>query len=234
MKTKILILVTVILSVTGMNTVKAGDEKREVPAFSEIYLRVPAKLYVEQGEKQSVEIVAKESSLKDIITEVKNRKLIVRFPAKNYLRRKWQPGKIEIFIRVPEIDELSVAGSGDIIAEKLLARILDLAVSGSGKILIEDLEAERVKAGISGSGDIIIEGRKPAEDLSVTISGSGDVKAQNFEARNVNVKVSGSGNCTVTTNGLLKARLAGSGNVYYKGNPSIESSVAGSGGVKKL
>lgn len=234
MKTQSLFLSILFLMVITANKVNAEEEERNVPSFSEISLRIPAKLHVEQGKKQTIEIVAKSSTLEDIVTEVKNRQLIIRFPAKNYLWKNLQPGKIEIFITVPEIDGLSVSGSGDIVAENVKTRILDLAVSGSGDILIENLETERLKVAISGSGDIIIEEGGPAEDISVAISGSGDFKAREFEAKDVNVKLAGSGNCTITSNGSLKARIAGSGSVFYKGNPNIDSSVAGSGAVKKL
>ena len=234
MKTKILFLSLFILGVLLFNPAIADDEERDVPSFSEIALRISAKVYVEQGKKQSIEIVAKSSTLEEIITEVKGRTLNIKFPNKNYFWKKFEPGKIEIYITVPEIDGLSVSGSGDIIAEDIKTRILDLAVSGSGDILIEDLDAKRVSSSISGSGDIIIKDGGVADDFSVSISGSGDVKAIGFEANDVVIRVSGSGNCSVTSNGSIKARVAGSGNVNYKGNPSIDSSVAGSGRVKKL
>ena len=224
----------IVLALLLANPLLAENEDRDVPSFSEISLRVPGKLYLEQGKTQSVKIEAKSSTLEEIVTEVKDRQLTVRFKSKNYLFKTFNPGNIEIHITVPEVDGLSVSGSGDIIAEdEISTRILDLAVSGSGDILLNDLKAERVKSAISGSGDIIIKDGGEATDFSVSISGSGDVKAGDFEAKDVVVRIAGSGNCTVTANGSLKARVAGSGSVYYSGNPSIDSSVAGSGGVKK-
>ena len=225
----------IILSLFLVNPLLAESEKREVPSFSEIALHIPGKLYVEQGNTQSVKIEAKSSTLEEIITEVRDRKLTIRFKSKNYFYRTFNPGKIEIHITVPEVDGLSISGSGDIIAEdEINTRILDLAVSGSGDITLDELKAERVKSAISGSGDIIINDGGVADDFSVSISGSGDVKASGFEAKDVMVRIAGSGNCSITSNGSLKARVAGSGSVYYKGNPNIDSSVAGSGKVKKM
>ena len=225
----------IILSLFLVNPLLAENEEREVTTFSEISLRIPGKLYIEQGNTQSVKIEAKSSTLEEIITEVRGRQLTIRFKSKNYLFKSFNPGKIEIHITVPEIDGLSVSGSGDIIAEDEIAtRILDLAVSGSGDITLDKLKAERVKSSISGSGDIIISDGGIAEDFSVSISGSGDVKASGFEAKDVMVRIAGSGNCSITSNGSIKARVAGSGSVYYKGNPNIDSSVAGSGEVKKM
>lgn len=235
MKTKVLFLTFIFISSFLVNSVRAEDEDRDVPSFSEISLRIPGTLHVEQGSKQSVEIVAKSSTLEEIVTEVKGRQLIIRFKNKNYFQRNFNPGKIEIFITVPEIDGLSVSGSGDIVADdEIKTRILNLAVSGSGDIMLEELKAERVKASISGSGDIIIKDGGVADDFSVSISGSGNVKAEGFKAVDVAVQIAGSGNCTVNSTGSLKARVAGSGSIYYNGNPNIDSSVAGSGRVRKM
>jgi len=234
MKTKILFLSLLLMGVFTVNTVRGEEEKRDVATFSEISLNVPAKLYLEQGNDQSVRIVAKGSILEEIITEVSGRKLVIRFPNKNIFRRNFNPGKIEIYITVPEVDALSVSGSGDIRAEELEARILQLAVSGSGNISIEELDSKKVKGSISGSGNISLGKGGVAEELSVSISGSGNFNAKNFEADAVTVHTSGSGNCTVLSNGSVKARVAGSGNIYYDGNPSIDASVAGSGKVRKM
>ncbi len=234
MKTRMLFFSLFILGVFLFNPASAKDDERKVPTFSEVSLKIPAILYIEQGSKQNVKITAKSSTLEEIITEVKGRTLNIKFPNTNYFRKNFEPGKIEIHISVPEIDGLSLSGSGDIIAEEIETRILDLAVSGSGNIIIEELKTNRVSASISGSGDITIKDGGVADDLSVSISGSGDVKAAGFEAKDVVVRISGSGNSYVKSNGTIKARVAGSGNINYKGNPNIDSSVAGSGRVKKL
>jgi len=232
MKRRISFFTILIIGFFLANPVLAKDEMREVTSFSKISLRISAKVYVEQGDKQSVKIVADPETLEEIITEVKDRTLQIRFPSDNIFKR-WDPGKIEIYITVPEVDGLTVSGSGDIVSEDINTRILDLVVSGSGNIKLEKLAAEKVAASISGSGNINIEEGGVANELNVRISGSGNVDARGFEAKKVSVQTSGSGNCSVISNGEVKARISGSGNVYYSGNPAIDSSVSGSGSVKK-
>lgn len=223
-----------IIAITGTE-VKAEEQERTVESFSEISLRVSGNLYLTQGDKQHIEIVAKESVLEEIITEVKDRKLIIRFPNKSYLWKDFSSGKISIYVTVPEIDALSVSGSGDIIAEdEIKTRILDLAVSGSGDIKLSELKADRVKVAVSGSGDVLITGAETATDLSASISGSGNLKAIDFPAEDVLVKVSGSGNCSVHAKNMLTVKVAGSGNVSYRGHPQIDKSVVGSGSVRNV
>lgn len=232
MKSKIFFFTILIVGFFVAKPVMAKEEIREMSPFSKIALRIEAKVYLEQGDKQSVRIVAEDETLEQIITEVKDRTLNIRFPGTNMFK-KWNPGKIEIYISVPGIDELNVSGSGDIISEKINSRILDLLVSGSGNITIEELTSEQVSTTVSGSGNIKIEDGGVAETFKARISGSGNIDARGFEANNVDTMTSGSGNCSITSNGAIKARISGSGNVYYSGNPAIDSSVSGSGSVKK-
>jgi hypothetical protein len=235
MKTKQLFLSLFILGFIFSNYALAERNEREVPSFSEISLRISGKVHLEQGDRQSVRIEAKSSTLEEIITEVKGRTLIIRFKNSNLFWRSFNPGRVDIYITVPEINALSVSGSGDIVADsKIKSRILDLAVSGSGDISLPNLDAEQVKAAVSGSGDIQIDNGGIADDFEIAISGSGNVRAENFEAKKVSAKISGSGNCRVHATENLAARVAGSGSVLYNGNPQIDSSVAGSGKIKNL
>lgn len=234
MKFRILTLAFLLAGIFTVGTLHAEEQNRDVSTFSAISLRVPGKLYLKQGNTQSVRIEAKESVIDDIITEVSGNKLIIRFPNTNIFKRSFNPGKIEIYVTVPDVNELGVSGSGDIIADELDARILDLAISGSGNINIGDLSSKKVKGSISGSGNINIEDGGVADELTFSISGSGNCNASGFEAENVTVNTSGSGNCNVKSNGSIKARIAGSGSIYYKGNASIDASVAGSGKVRQM
>jgi hypothetical protein len=229
---KLLLLALVIIC--EINMAKAENEERKLPSFTEISLRIPGKLIVRQGDVQKVTIEAKESTLKEIITEVNGRALIIRFPSKNYFWKNFDPGRIDIYITIPEVTGLNVSGSGDIIGEGAISAIItELSVSGSGNLTVDKLNCDRVKAVISGSGNIVLGQEKPASEFHGVISGSGNIKAGGFEAQSVNVTISGSGNCSIKSNGDIKVKIAGSGNLYYTGNPNIDSAIAGSGNVKK-
>lgn len=235
MKTKQLFLSIFLIGLLLLNPVFAESENREVSSFSEISLRIPGTVHLEQGSRQSLRIEAKPSTLEDIVTEIKGGTLVIRFKSNNSIFGTFNQGKIDIYITATEIGGLAVSGSGDIIAGSgLESGNLDLTVSGSGNISLKNLDAERVKAAISGSGNVLIDQGNIGDEFSVAISGSGSVKAGNTESRAADVKISGSGNCSLKARETLKARVAGSGNIKYSGNPQVDSSVSGSGTVKKL
>lgn len=234
MKARFILYTFFVLGLLCVNKLQAEEQIREVPPFSGVSMRVSGKVFLRQGEQQSVRIVASQSTLDEIITEVKDRSLVIRFKSNNLFMRSFNPGRIEIYVTVPEVNSLAVSGSGDIEAEnEIKTRILDLSVSGSGNISFEQLVAENVKASISGSGNVHVS-QGNADDLAVTVSGSGNYRGKEFEVRNVDARISGSGSCTVHASQSLKARVSGSGNVNYAGNPMIDTSVVGSGRVKKL
>ena len=209
-------------------------EKRDLSVFTEISLKNDAKVILTQGATQSVTVTAKESTLEKLITEVKDRKLIIRYPNDTWFKSNWNPGEVEVYITIPQIDDLSVSGSGSIIAdEKVESLILEVAVSGSGSVKLKDIKAEKFTASLSGSGNVVVSGKEPVGEFKGRISGSGNIKGIDLPTKNADITIAGSGNCHITANEKLTARIAGSGNVIYRGNPSIDSSVAGSGQVKE-
>jgi len=233
MKPRLITLIAILIVAGTQLLIAQISQKREVSAFTEISLRIGANVHLKQGSTQSVEVKGNESTLEKLIIEVSDRKLVIRYPNEAWFR-KWNPGSVDIYVTIPQIDGLAVSGSGNIVSDGIIeSRILDLMISGSGDIKLADLKCEKVASTISGSGNIHLSGKKNAEELKATISGSGNVRASDFPADNVNVKVAGSGNCWVNSVKNLVVRLAGSGNVFYRGNPSIDSSIAGSGKVKE-
>lgn len=227
-------ILLILLLVSEITIAQADTEERKLSSFTEISMRVPGKLYLTQGNVQKVEINAKSATLNEIITEINGRQLVIRFATRNLLSRTFDPGKIEIYVTIPEVSGLSLSGSGDIIAEgEIKALIVDFSLSGSGNLILNHLNCDRIKSAISGSGNIILSGDKKASEFNGVISGSGNIKAGDLEAENVNVTISGSGNCTIRSNGNIKVKIVGSGNLYYSGNPDIDSTIVGSGGVKK-
>jgi len=230
-----MVVLMLALITTSASAEKIVKEERQLSAFTEISLRLHANVHLVQGKTQSVVVKAQESALKDIVTEVKGRTLVIRQDIKSKWSRSKSLGNIDVSITIPDIQSLSVSGSGNILAEdKIKSVIINLTISGSGNIRLARLEADKVKAAISGSGDIVLSSNKTADNFEAMISGSGDIKAAQFPSRNTTIKIAGSGSVSTHTIDNLNVRIAGSGNVYYKGGPAIDSKVMGSGRIKEM
>jgi hypothetical protein len=218
----------------GQNLSAQKTMKYDMSAFTEITVKNNAKLILKQDSVQSVTATANDEIFDKLVVEIKDRKLIIRYSSNTWFDSGWKSGPLTVYVSMPQIDELTVSGSGSIIADEFVsARVLDCYVSGSGSIRLSKLKAEKITSGVSGSGHLQLAGDDVGTDLKMSVSGSGGVKASGLKAKNVNVLISGSGNCAVYASEKLDCKIAGSGNVTYTGNPQINSTVVGSGKVRE-
>ena len=184
-----------------------------------------------EGTEGKITIEGEENLIEYIITEIKNGSLVVK--VKNDVNLKTSRNKsIKITIPFKEIENVSLAGSGDLWNDNVLASDnLDISLTGSGDIIL-NIKASKTKASITGSGDVTLKGTTNVLEASVT--GSGDFHGFDLEVNDTDVSVTGSGDAKVVCNENLKARVTGSGDIVYKGNPKTEDTkVSGSGSIKK-
>ena len=189
-------------------------ETRKVDNFTKVSFRFAGKVWLKQGSPQKVELEGDKDVLKEVETEVEGDKLIIGKPGKWF---DWSWGddneRITVYITMPNVEGLSVSGSGDLICQgKITADNLDLNVSGSGSLSLDMDARGDVEADVSGSGDIDLKGK--CKNFNSDVSGSGKVVMAVAIADEADFGVSGSG------------RIMASGSA-----PSVKTSVSGSGKV---
>ncbi len=206
------------------------EEVRKLDAFSGIGISISADVYYTPGNAHEIKIEGDANDIDDLITEVKDGFLQVKYPSSWRTRHS----KLTIYITSSELDAVKISGSAKFEAgEPITTDEMDLAMSGSGGILFEKLDADEVDVSISGSGSIeLLDGN--ADELDVRISGSGKLNAEAFEVTEFSASISGSGSIRITAKEELETRISGSGKVYYHGTPRVNSSSSGSGKVVAL
>jgi hypothetical protein len=221
------VLAILFISLSGFAQVK---EKRDLDNFSSVSAGVSGEIFITQGSQYSVTLEGDQDLLDEITTKVLNGKLLIRKPDWRKARNK----KLTVYITMPEVEGLSMSGSGHLKNKGILnCDNLNISVSGSGSIRLKDLTADEVDISISGSGSVLAEG--PGADITdIGISGSGSVTAENFKLSEADVTISGSGRCKIWVEDALVARISGSGSLYYKGDPNIDAKSSGSGRVKSF
>ncbi|TVQ92648.1 MAG: DUF2807 domain-containing protein [Bacteroidetes bacterium] len=203
-------------------------EERFTGYFDGINLRLPAKVYVNYGKEPSISVIAPENIQEYIETKSTGNTLVID----NSRCLKTTNNDIIIYVTMPDITFLRVAGSGNIIVDSFLyEESISAEVSGSGSIYLSG-EFDRVYCSVSGSGKIDMTGSSYIQNSQ--ISGSGRVDALDMVSELVDIKISGSGQAWVFATKRLDARISGSGKVYYKGNPAININISGSGNVIHL
>jgi len=207
-----------------------NKETRNIKGFSRVSLGIAGNLKINIGPEFSVVLEGSRNDLEAVITELTDNRLIIK-------QENWRfnlKDKVNVYITMPEIEGLSVSGSGsaEILDDVKEADRLRLSVSGSGKIFTAGLVVDNLESDISGSGDIIIGSEGNADQAEISISGSGSYRGEDFEIDHLEISVSGSGSCYCKVGDSLEARISGSGNVTYEGKPRVDARVSGSGHVR--
>lgn len=228
---KILTLIALFVSSTLVSA--QNREVRQVDNFTKISFGFAGKLYLKQGSPQRVELEGDRDVLEEVETNVDGDRLRIGKEGKWF---NWNTGneKITVYITVPDIEALTVSGSGDIIGEdRIRTNDLDLNVSGSGSLSL-DVEARgNVEARVSGSGDMNLKGH--CESFESDVSGSGKVILSLTIDETADFGISGSGKIQASGRAnLVKTNISGSGKVLAADLETnrCEVRISGSGGVE--
>lgn len=236
---KLLFLLIVIISVTlSFKTLNwtANCEKEEgkisrttidVKAFNKLVLNGSHTVYLTQSDQHKVEIETTENIKKLLSTSVSDEEWKISF--EKCLKTK---NGVYFYISTPNIESLTVNGSGDIIGKSTIkSSELSLNVRGSGDIKVE-IESNSTSSSVIGSGDIVIEGSTVSQ--SATVKGSGDISASGLKSETAEASVSGSGDINIMASKTLNAKVNGSGDIVYSGQPeNVSKQVNGSGDIEE-
>ncbi len=213
----------------GVLNAQQKEHFLDLPTFHSISLAIDAEVILTQSNKQVVKIYANQETFDALSKNVSNGRWNITYEGKSGNSK----GQLKIAIAVADLQDISIAGSGNITTKGSFKGLQDFRVNigGSGNINM-DMTAQNVKISIGGQGNIILRGS--SDNLKASIAGTGDIEAAEFNTKNCMVSIAGSGNCKVHASNNLNVNIAGSGDVHYKGNPEVQKSIAGSGELKSM
>jgi hypothetical protein len=106
-------------------------------------------------------------------------------------------------------------------------------IAGSGNLVLQKLDQSMVKVSIAGSGSIKADGK--VEHADIHIAGSGDADLGQVTANVATVHIAGSGNTDIAPTDEAEIHIAGSGDVNLHSNPKrLETHIAGSGRIHNI
>jgi len=236
-----LVLILVIVGIVAFVIIEAGIVQYisgsgdvslkvlDVENFDKLDISVPAKVYITQSKDYSVILEAEDNLLPYIYAKVERNTLNIK--RKNLIWfRNTEP--INIYISMPEVKEIEVSTSGNVIGENTISgEDLSLQISGTGTINM-DVKVQDLSTFISGTGDVELEGE--AKNHKIKISGVGDVNCFNLDSEDVFVVISGAGDVDVDVSELLDVTISGTGSVGYEGDPRIKRQISGFGSIRSV
>ena len=109
-----------------------ASEKRHTQTFNKVKSSGSFEVYIAHGDEHRVTVNAEENVLPFIETYVSNGKLILDIEDHTSIRNDFP---MEIFITTPELNGISLSGSGRISTDYFESNRLELLLSGSGDII---------------------------------------------------------------------------------------------------
>jgi hypothetical protein len=224
----------VFIVLASFETVAGGAEEagsiRDVRGFDSVSFDTRGKLIIMQGDRETLEIVARTKDLPSIVTEVRDGTL--------YIGREVKGSAFYISPPVFRLTMKTIAGlethsSGKIVVNGLHTSSLRIRISSSGGITIEALAADSLDVQVNSSGSFSVAGKVEKQDIR--LSSSGGYAARNLASRTARVSVSSSGNAILRVSDSLEANVTSSGDVRYYGNPpQVNGKVTSSGRLVRL
>ena len=220
------VLISISVSVTGQMITGTGEivkQVRETANFNAISNSTSADIVVEQSEKAMIVVKTDKALIEYVVTKVENNTLII-----NVNRNFRKIDVIEILVTVPDLNSVSINGSGDFVFSGVFSTdALMLNLNGSGD-LNGNLKTNKVKIDVRGSGDIDVVGIN--DELSLYMTGSGDVRVRKLQLNKCTVVMTGSGDLQLEGSvSLLVSKLSGSGDMGAYDLNAAKVDVVGNG-----
>ena len=179
----------------------------DLKEFNRIQSAGSADIFVKIGGSQKIELTCDDNIIDNITMEVRGKRLIIESEGSFSVSKSPR-----IDITIPELESMSIAGSGD--------------------VEIRGLDGGEFTYSVSGSGDLTAEGK--VDYLELRLSGSGDMDTRKLIAREVDCKIAGSGDIEVYAAESFNGSISGSGDITLYGDPKyVDRFVSGSGSIRK-
>ena len=234
-----LLAVSCIINIGGMSWVGNCTEEgidftdvRDVKPFYGISSGLPCNVYYIQANQQEVRVESTREFADKVLTTVEDGTLKLKLEEGRYPKLI-----LRVVISSPDIESISISGSGNLIHEGSLhaSKDLKLKVSGSGDILAGDIGSKDLTAHVSGSGSINASSIA-CDDFDGSVSGSGSLRIGTVNCDGFEATTSGSGHvdiATLTAKDNASARVSGGGHirlhdVAVDGDMNLKTSGSGS------
>ena len=219
------------LSYTSVKAQSKGNgnvttQERQVSDFDAIKVGCAIRLYISQGDKQSVKVETDENLQDKITTKVSNGTLNLDCNNVN------NATKMDVYVTAVKLTKLDASGASKVIGDSpMKSDVFGLYISGAAKVNMNletgifnnetsgaanstiTLNAKTANTEVSGAGNLALKGI--AEKHKTEVSGAGNLKAMELVTDYTDAEVSGAGNAKVMARKQLKADLSGAGNLTY-------------------
>jgi len=182
---------------------------------------------VRTGARPSVRAEGPQNMLDRLVVEVKGGQLSIRQQNGSFNWSRSEP--VRIAVTVPELHGATIAGSGTLSVDKVVADTFKATIAGSGDLSLPQVSAKSLELEIAGSGSGLLAGQ--ADTANYSIAGSGEVDASKLQSKDVQLNIAGSGGVSANATGTVQGAIMGSGEARITGGAKCQVTKAGSGSI---
>ncbi len=202
----------------------------QLAGFDEIMSVGSHDVMVTQGDVFSVRAEGPANRIDDLEAVVEDGRLVIRPREGGSNIRLTGHDDITFHVSMPQITQITLAGSGDMTVGRVEGDSFTALLEGSGQIEINDVAVEQADLRVAGSGDLVISGT--ASDTRITVEGSGEVDADDLSSTTGTITITGSGDAALDVSDQAEVAITGSGDVDITGAGQCLVTTQGSGDVR--
>lgn len=208
------------------------SEVRQVSEFSRVQICCGMELYLDQSERERLEIEAEDNILAEIESVVRGGTLWIQFQDA-FPEAAYRPNRpIRIYMTVNDIESIKISGGGKLFAQEINAGRLEMVLSGGSDAEFEELQADTFDLDVSGGGRVTVAGKVTGQ--LVDASGGSNYDAAEFQSEEATLHISGGGNARLWASEILRVDASGGSNVGYFGTPTLHSETSGGSEIAAL
>lgn len=216
--------------ITGSGNVTT--ETRDVSGFDAVELNGVGRLYIIQGDAESLDIEAEDNIMDELSSDVQGGTLTLGYND-NFWNTTIIPTEEIIYtLTITDLTKLTINGAGDLNIEDLAVSSLDITINGAGEVEIDNLTADNLSIQISGTATIDIAGQ--VSEQTINIDGAGNYQAGDLQSDSALVSIQGLGGARVWAEEVLTIEIDGGGSVNYYGSPQVSQQINGLGEITHL
>ena len=188
------------------------------PEFENVTVKNALEVEINYGKEQKVTVVGKEEDVKNILSEVKSKALIIDI-------NSTEKSSLKYIITIPKITEIKNETNASITAKDFVQDgILNIVSLNNGNISLANfINLEILHVDIEGTSTVEASTDMNVTDLNISLKDDASYTAFQIKSENAIVEINGKGSCSLSVSKLLTAKINGDGTIYYKGSPEIYS-----------
>jgi hypothetical protein len=222
-------LAVMLIGLTGFT------QTRNLDNFDELRVSQGIMVTLHSSRDHRAEIEMIKGDIDDLITEVRNGTLHIKYKKNGLFNWGNNDRKTKIDLYFNTLKSIDVSSGSTVKGdEELSVDKMEIDVS-SGATLKLKLQADKSDVDVSSGSTVMLSGG--TSELNVEVSSGATFDGRDYQAKNVDVDVSSGASATVWATDRLIADASSGASVRYKGNPkskNIDASKYSGGSVKEM